>query len=92
MTSTISSSSPATAKAPARPVATVEAQQAEDYRRGREEGTAWACDFATADELRSYVASYEPGQEGEFGNQYWRGFFAAAQEVLEALSRGRAAE
>jgi hypothetical protein len=77
---------------PARPAATVEAQQADDYRRGREEGTAWARDFATVDELRDFVASFELSHDGDFGNQYWLGFFAAAQEVLDGFSRGQAAE
>ncbi len=76
---------------PARPAATVEAQQADDYRRGREEGTTWARDFATVDELRDFVASFELGNDGEFGNRYWVGFFAAAQEVLDDFSRGRTA-
>ena len=89
MTSTIRSS-PSTATA--RPPATVDAQQAEDYRRGHEEGTTWARDFATGDELHGFVANFEPSQDGDFGNQYWRGFFAAAQEVVDAFRRGEAAK
>lgn len=91
MGSTIRSRRPATATVLARPAATVDAQQAEEYRRGREEGTTWARAFATTDELRGFVASYEALPDGEFANQYWRGFFDAAQEILNAASRGQAA-
>lgn len=92
MSSTIRSSPPATATVPARPAATVDAQQAEEYRRGREEGTTWARTFATTDELRGFVTSYEARPDGEFANQYWRGFFDAAQEILNGSNRGQAAK
>jgi hypothetical protein len=91
MTTTIRSSLPTAATLPARPPATADAQQAEHYRRGHEEGTTWARDFATVDELRGFVADFEPGEDGGVGDQYWRGFFAAAQEVLDAFSRADAA-
>ncbi len=85
------SSRPAAAPAAAKPPATVDAQQAEDYLRGHEEGTTWARDFATVEELSAFVASFEPGEDGDFANQYWRGYFAAVQEVLDAFRRGEAA-
>jgi len=91
MTGMTRPSPPAAATVPARPPATAGAQQAEDYRRGREEGTTWARDFATVDELRGYVASFEPGRNrnGDIGNEYWRGFLAAAQEELDAVNGGK---
>jgi hypothetical protein len=77
-------SPPAVATVSVRPPATADAQRAEDYRRGREEGATWARDFATVDELRGFVASF-----GDTGNEYWRGFLAAAQEELDAVNGGK---
>jgi hypothetical protein len=57
--------------------------RAEEYRRGREEGFAWACEFATAEELRNLVEnSYGPGQ-GEDSDPHRRGFVAGAEEALD---------
>ena len=60
--------------------------EAEEYRRGREDGSAWAREYATADELRDLVQNFEPGAGSAFDNPHWRGFVAAAEEVLNAGS------
>ncbi len=57
--------------------------QAEAYRRGREEGFVWACEFATPDELRNLVEnSYKPGRSEDV-DPHWRGFVAGAEEALD---------
>jgi hypothetical protein len=61
-------------------------QGTEEYRKGRGDGIIWACDYATADELRDLVEGYEPGRGGYFDNSHWRGFADGAQEVLDAIS------
>jgi hypothetical protein len=38
-----------------------------DYQRGLMEGTMWARDYATHDELRDLVDEFEPGQSAPFG-------------------------
>jgi hypothetical protein len=100
--------SPPTAAAAARPSATVDDRQAEEFRRGHGDGMVWASDYATADELRALVANFEPGRSGDFDtdhslcnfstdkhqtdavtlphhdNQYWQGFAAGAEEILDA--------
>jgi hypothetical protein len=45
--------------------ATTDDHKAEEYRRGREDGIAWARDYATADQLRDLVANFEPGRDGD---------------------------
>jgi hypothetical protein len=51
------------------------------YRKGREEGFVWACEFATPDELRNLVEnSSRPGRRGD---PYWYGFVAGATEALD---------
>lgn len=41
--------------------ATVDDHDLEERRRGFEDGTAWASDFVTADELRDSVENFQPG-------------------------------
>ncbi len=60
------------------------ADEAEEYRRGREDGIVWACDYATTGELRDLVENFEPGKGGDFDNPHWRGFVAGVEEVLDA--------
>jgi hypothetical protein len=64
--------------------APVDDQEAKEYRRGRGDGITWACDIATADELRQLVVRSEPGR-GYSDVPYWRGFAAGAEEVLDAV-------
>jgi hypothetical protein len=57
--------------------------QAEQYRRGREDGFVWACDFATPEEVCNLVENAaKPGLCGKF-DPYWHGFVAGAEEVLD---------
>jgi hypothetical protein len=58
-------------------------EQAEAYRRGRDEGLVWAGEFATPEELRDLVQN--PGEHGRDADvgPYWRGFVAGAEEVLD---------
>lgn len=57
--------------------------QAEEYRRGREEGLVWAYEFATSDELRNLVEdSYKPDRIGDV-DPHRRGFVAGAEEALD---------
>jgi hypothetical protein len=60
-------------------------QGTQEYQKGRGDGIIWACDYATAAELRDLVGGYEPGRGGYFDNPHWRGFAAGAQEVLDAI-------
>ncbi len=85
MSTTMHPGSPASATVPARPDATADDQETEEYRKGHGDGIIWACDYATADELRDLVEDYEPGRGGYFDNSHWRGFVAGAQEVLDAI-------
>ena len=64
MSTTIHSSSPASATVAARLNATADDQEAEEYRRGRGDGIVWACEYATADELRDLVENFRarPGR------------------------------
>jgi hypothetical protein len=41
-------------------------QDSVDYQRGRMEGTMWARDYATHDELRDMVDGFEPGRSAPF--------------------------
>jgi hypothetical protein len=59
-------------------------QQTEEYRRGREDGIVWACDYSTAAELRCLVERFHLGRGGAFDSPHWRGFIAGAEEVLAA--------
>ena len=73
----------------ARLKATVGDQEAEEYRyrRGREDGISWACDYAMADELRNLVENFESGRgdlDQSYDSPHWRGFIAGAEEVLDA--------
>jgi hypothetical protein len=86
MSTTMDSSSRASATVAARLNATAEDQEAEEYRTGRGEGIVWARDYATADELRDLVENFEPGQGGDFDNPHWRGFVAGAEEVMDDVS------
>ncbi len=85
MSTTLGSSSPASVTVAARLNATAPDQDAEEYRRGRGEGIVWACEYATADELRDLVENLRPGRGGDFDNPHWRGFVAGAEEVLDAV-------
>jgi hypothetical protein len=50
-------------------------QDSVDYQRGRTEGTEWARDYATHDELRDLADGFEPGRSGPFAaNHSVRGF------------------
>ncbi len=66
---------------------TVDDHQAEEFRRGRWEGIAWARDYATADELRDLVGNFESERGGDFDtdSQHWRGFLDGAEEVLDTV-------
>jgi hypothetical protein len=86
MNTTIQSSPPASAKVAAGLNAIADDQQAEEYRRGHADGITWACDYATAAELRCLVENFRPGRDGAFDSPHWRGFVAGAQEVLGAIS------
>ncbi len=50
----------------------------EQYRRGREDGTVWASEYATSDELDDLADT------ARHDNSHWRGFFAGAEEVRDA--------
>ena len=52
------------------------------YRRGREEGFVWACEFATPDELRNLVEDSFGRDRRRDANPYWYGFVAGATEAL----------
>jgi hypothetical protein len=41
-------------------------QDSVDYQRGRMEGTVWAHEYATHDELRDLVDGFEPGRSAPF--------------------------
>lgn len=41
-------------------------QDSADYQRGRRDGTEWARDYATHDELRDLVDGFEPGRSAPF--------------------------
>lgn len=41
-------------------------QDAVAYQRGLSDGRVWAHDYATADELRGLVESFEPGRSADF--------------------------
>ena len=41
-------------------------QDSVDYQRGRTEGTVWAREYATHDELRDLVDGFEPGRSAPF--------------------------
>lgn len=86
MSTTVHSSSRVSAPAAARLNAMAGDQETEEYRRGREDGIVWACDYATAAELREFVEDFEPGRGGAFDSLHWRGFVAGAEEVLAAVS------
>lgn len=58
-------------------------EQGEEYRRGREEGFVWACEFATVDDVINLVEnSYKP-DHGADADPHWRGFAAGAAEALD---------
>lgn len=82
--STTTHLSPPVPKAAARRNAPVDDHDAKEYRRGRGDGITWACDIATADELRQLVEQSEPGRDYS-DVPYWRGFAAGAEEVLDAI-------
>ena len=89
---------------------TIDDQDSDSYQRGRREGKVWASEYATADELRGFVADFELGRTGGFdprhslhdfmtgrehgdatsvphyGNPFWLGFAAGAEEALDELS------
>ncbi len=62
MSTKIHSSSPVSAAAAGRLNTTADDEEDEAYRRGRRDGIVWAADYATANELRGLVASFEPGR------------------------------
>jgi hypothetical protein len=41
-----------------------------DYQRGRTEGTMWAREYATHDELRDLVDGFEPGRSAPFATDH----------------------
>jgi hypothetical protein len=41
-----------------------------DYQRGRMEGTVWAREYATHDELRDLVDGFEPGRSAPFATDH----------------------
>jgi hypothetical protein len=84
MSSTTHPGSPASATVTAGLNATADDQETEEYQRGRGEGITWACDYATAAELRDLV-EFKPGTGGYFDDAHWRGFIAGAGEVLDAV-------
>ena len=51
-----------------------------DYQRGRMEGTMWARDYATHDELRDLVDEFEPGRSAWFGTGHSMQRFMNADE------------
>jgi hypothetical protein len=68
---------------------TVNNQEAEEYRKGHEDGIVWARDYATAQELRDLVENFQPNRVGDsyYDDTHWRGFLAGAEEVLDATQR-----
>ncbi len=69
------------------PNPTADDHEAEEFRRGRWEGMAWARGYATADELRNLVENVESGRGGDvdMDSHHWRGFLDGAEEVLDAV-------
>jgi hypothetical protein len=61
------------------PAAPEDADVEDRYERGREDGLAWASEFATAGELRDLVNLSERAD-----GPHWRGFVDGAEEVLDA--------
>ncbi len=59
-------------------------QDSVDYQRGRMEGTVWAQDYATHDELRDLVKGFEPGQSAPFGADHSLQRFMNADEGKSA--------
>jgi hypothetical protein len=55
-----------------------------DYQRGRAEGTVWAEEYATHDELRDLVDRFEPGQSAPFGTGHSLQRFMNADEGRSA--------
>ena len=45
-------------------------QDSADYQRGRRDGTEWARDYATRDELRDLVDGFEPGRSAPFDSNH----------------------
>ena len=64
--------------------ATVDDQEAEEYRRGRGDGIAWARDYATADELRDVVENFEPGRGDAFDRDHSLAQFTSDKEQTRA--------
>ena len=50
--------------------ATIDGPQNEEYQRGREDGIAWACNYATADELRDLVEDSRPSRSADFDRDH----------------------
>ena len=87
MSVTIHSSLPASNKVvvQSRVHATVDDQHAQEYQRGHEDGSTWASDYATPDELRELVDNFGSIRGGDFDNSHWQGFIAGAADVLDSM-------
>jgi hypothetical protein len=59
-------------------------QDSEDYQRGRNEGTEWARDYATHDELHDLVDGFEPGQGAPLGADHSLHGFMTGKEGKKA--------
>ena len=66
--------------------ATVDDQVAEEYRRGRGDGIAWARDYATADELCDLVENFEPGRGDDLDMDHSLCDFTSDKEHMNAVS------
>lgn len=62
-----------------------------ERRRGFEEGTMWAREFATDGQIRALVRraalEWDLGVEANLTDPYWDGFLEGAEEVLATGSR-----
>lgn len=68
--------------------ATIDAEDVEQRHDGREDGIAWAREYATASELRWIVDAFEPGTGGDFERESFDSMldFVSAKEGTWALS------
>jgi len=66
--------------------AAADEREAKEFQRGRGDGTVWARDYATADELRDLVENFEPGQGGDFGVDHSVCDFASDRERIRTVS------
>jgi hypothetical protein len=60
--------------------------EAEEYRRGRGDGIAWAREYATANELRDLVENFEPGRGGDIDMDHSPCDLTSDKEQMNAVS------